>query len=233
MKFYYVQPVVLASFLLCQFPNSWAIDESSLPVIPDSGNFDPAQVDTVPNPGGKTRGLGDKPIKRLPPAPRTKEEIIRLMKKPSKTRAMGGNHRALSPKARAYINFDSGSAKIKSASRELLDEWAAALQSSEGELASAMVKIIGHTDSDGSEETNIELSEQRATSVKSYLASQGVDEGRFQIVPRGEEQPYVSNATASGKALNRRVEFVFNYSSSGGNENASSGEEQPYLEEGE
>ncbi len=225
MKSYYLKPIVFTGFLLFQFPHSWATDESTLPVIPDAEEFDPAQVDSVPS-GLKTRGSGDNAAtKRLPPAPRTEKDIIRLMKKPANVKASNG--RLPSPKARAYINFDSGSDQIKAASRGLLSEWAKALQN--GELSNAVVKIVGHTDSDGPEDFNIELSEQRAISVKNYLIDQGVDESRFRIDARGESQPYVSNTTVAGKAVNRRVEFVLTYSSS--NEGSSSDESQSYYEE--
>ncbi len=203
-----------------------AVDEASLPVIPDTpgASFDPAQVDTVSN---KTRAFGGgASTKRLPPAPRTKAEIIRLMKKPNKTRGIGG--KALSPKARAYINFSSGSARIQPASYSLLNEWAAALQS--GELASATVKIAGHTDNVGSEDMNMDLSTQRASSVKTYLVEQGITEDRFQLVPYGEGRPYASNSTEAGRALNRRVEFILNYSATEAGSDPAAGGEEPYYE---
>lgn len=70
-----------------------------------------------------------------------------------------------------------------------------------------IVDIVGHTDSDGSDAYNQRLSEQRATSVANYIASQGVDSRRFYIEGRGETQPIASNATEAGKAQNRRVEI--------------------------
>ncbi len=70
-----------------------------------------------------------------------------------------------------------------------------------------LVDVYGHTDSDGSEEYNYDLSQRRATSVASFLGSQGVDSRRFVIRGYGETQPISSNATTAGKAANRRVEI--------------------------
>jgi len=69
------------------------------------------------------------------------------------------------------------------------------------------VSIIGHTDSDGSETYNQNLSENRAQSVAGYLSSSGVENSRLLIYGRGESEPIASNASASGKAQNRRVEI--------------------------
>ncbi len=70
-----------------------------------------------------------------------------------------------------------------------------------------LVDINGHTDSDGPADYNFDLSQRRATSVASFLSSQGIDSRRFVIRGYGESQPIASNATAAGKAANRRVEI--------------------------
>ncbi len=76
------------------------------------------------------------------------------------------------------------------------------------EMPEAIINVEGHTDSDGSEEYNQTLSEQRAWSVKSYLVQQfGLDPNRLIIVGYGERSPISSNSSDSGKARNRRVEF--------------------------
>lgn len=191
---------------LCFPMNIWAANDDNLPEIPDTGkNFDPASVQSVPSSGAKTRGLNSS--KRLPPAPQTKAEIIKLMKKPAKTRSAGGKTR--NPKGRAYINFDFGSAEIRSDSYALLYEWASALQ--DEELANATIKVLGHTDSVGSEDANMRLGERRAAAVKERLVEDGVIPSRFLIISYGESKPYVSNNTESGRAVNRRVEFVLDY----------------------
>lgn len=70
-----------------------------------------------------------------------------------------------------------------------------------------IVDVFGHTDSDGNDSFNFELSQRRATNVASYLAGQGIDGRRFAIQGFGEQRPIATNATEAGKAQNRRVEI--------------------------
>jgi outer membrane protein OmpA-like peptidoglycan-associated protein len=71
------------------------------------------------------------------------------------------------------------------------------------------IKIIGHTDSDGKPEMNLELSKKRAISVKNALVKEfGIDEKRMETDGKGQTEPVDSNDTPAGKANNRRVEFV-------------------------
>jgi outer membrane protein OmpA-like peptidoglycan-associated protein len=70
------------------------------------------------------------------------------------------------------------------------------------------ILIEGHTDADGSDESNQLLSERRATSVAVFLGGEGVDHGRMRTVGYGETQPVADNGTSEGKALNRRVEVA-------------------------
>lgn len=100
------------------------------------------------------------------------------------------------------ILFSSGSDKIQTSSYSLLDEIADAIKS-EG----TAFKIIGHTDSDGNDASNLSLSKKRAESVKTYLVSKGVSTSKLSVDGKGESEPVASNATADGKAQNRRVEF--------------------------
>lgn len=69
------------------------------------------------------------------------------------------------------------------------------------------VDINGHTDSTGSLQHNMDLSQRRAISVGNYLAGQNVDSRRFAINGFGPNQPVASNATPDGRAQNRRVEI--------------------------
>lgn len=73
---------------------------------------------------------------------------------------------------------------------------------------STSVDIVGHTDSDGTDAYNQGLSERRAESVRSYLSAQGVQPVRMIASGRGKTQPIATNATAEGKARNRRVEII-------------------------
>lgn len=71
-----------------------------------------------------------------------------------------------------------------------------------------LIEISGHTDSDGSDTYNKTLSQGRAKSVVDYLISKGIAATRLQAVGYGESRPIDTNMTASGKAQNRRVEFL-------------------------
>jgi outer membrane protein OmpA-like peptidoglycan-associated protein len=77
------------------------------------------------------------------------------------------------------------------------------------ENSSVRVKIIGHTDSDGSDADNLALSKKRAESVKASLTKDfDIDAARLETDGKGEAQPIDKNTTAEGKANNRRVEFI-------------------------
>lgn len=103
------------------------------------------------------------------------------------------------------ILFDVNSDKIKPESSGVLQEIGKVLK----ENASLKVKITGHTDNDGDDAKNLDLSKRRAASVKQALATQfGIDESRMQTDGKGEANPIADNATKEGKAKNRRVEFI-------------------------
>jgi len=69
------------------------------------------------------------------------------------------------------------------------------------------INVVGHTDSDGTEEYNQALSIRRAMSVKNFMVSEGIDPGIINVIGKGESSPVASNATPEGRALNRRVEI--------------------------
>lgn len=70
------------------------------------------------------------------------------------------------------------------------------------------ILVTGHTDSDGKEQYNQTLSEQRAKSVSVYAMGQGINSTRLSIIGLGENEPAASNETVEGKKLNRRVEIA-------------------------
>lgn len=103
------------------------------------------------------------------------------------------------------ITFDSGSDKIKPESYGTIKEIADVLK----ENAAVKVKIVGHTDSDGADAANLDLSKKRAAAVQSVLTKQfGIDASRMQPDGKGESEPAGPNTTPEGKANNRRVEFI-------------------------
>jgi len=76
------------------------------------------------------------------------------------------------------------------------------------EKPSVKIQIAGHTDAVGDAQSNLELSENRAKSVKNYLISKGIQEHRIQVIGYGKKKPIADNSTEEEKAKNRRVEFI-------------------------
>jgi outer membrane protein OmpA-like peptidoglycan-associated protein len=70
-----------------------------------------------------------------------------------------------------------------------------------------LVSIEGHTDSQGDDAFNLDLSQRRADSVVRFLVEQGIEQGRLKAVGHGETRPIANNRTAAGRGKNRRVEF--------------------------
>ncbi|MBT3066570.1 OmpA family protein [Rhodoferax sp. U11-2br] len=101
------------------------------------------------------------------------------------------------------ISFDTGRANIKSNLQPILDQFAQGLSSQHN----TEIRIIGHTDSTGSDGINNPLSVNRAVSAREYLASRGVDARRIQIDGRGSREPIADNNTEAGRAKNRRIEI--------------------------
>ncbi|MEL7128499.1 MAG: OmpA family protein [Pseudomonadota bacterium] len=102
------------------------------------------------------------------------------------------------------VTFASGQSTVQPQFYGPLSEVANTLQ----EFPSTAVDIIGHADSQGAEDFNQTLSEQRAASVQSYLQSQGVNSVRLASAGFGETRPIADNGTAAGRAQNRRVEVI-------------------------
>lgn len=101
------------------------------------------------------------------------------------------------------VNFESGLATLRPESFAILDQVAASLVAN----PDIRIEIGGHTDNTGNPGTNVQLSQQRANTVLQYLASKGVS--RFHMAARGygATRPVATNATAAGRAQNRRVEL--------------------------
>jgi outer membrane protein OmpA-like peptidoglycan-associated protein len=103
------------------------------------------------------------------------------------------------------ILFDVNSDNIKPESYGTLKEMANVLK----ENPDLKVKIVGHTDADGKDDANLDLSKRRAASVKESLVKEfGIDASRMETDGKGESEPIDNNTTPAGKANNRRVEFI-------------------------
>lgn len=99
------------------------------------------------------------------------------------------------------LSFDVGSANLKPALRPVLEQFAQGLD------ATTLVRIVGHTDSTGSDAINDPLSMQRAQTVRDFLSTRGVPAHRMSVEGRGSREPVADNAAEPGRAKNRRVEL--------------------------
>lgn len=99
------------------------------------------------------------------------------------------------------VSFELDSSDLTAASRPVLARIAADLK----KYPRLRVELQGHTDSSGSDAYNLKLSERRAQAVREYLLAQGVSGEQVEARGYGEAQPIASNATAEGRARNRRV----------------------------
>ena len=108
------------------------------------------------------------------------------------------------------ITFDSGllfgfdESEIQPDARDNLTRLAASLNN----YSDSDIVIVGHTDSSGSEEYNLGLSNRRSDAAKTYLVSRGIPSARIQAQGRGELEPIADNNLEEGRAQNRRVEVA-------------------------
>ena len=122
-----------------------------------------------------------------------------LPKKPRKAKVVGKKIEITEK-----VMFDTAKATIKVESHQLLNDVAEVMKEHPN---IKKVRIEGHTDSDGPNEYNKTLSQNRANAVMAFLEKAGIDPSRMEAVGYGEEKPIAENDTAEGKERNRRVEF--------------------------
>lgn len=102
------------------------------------------------------------------------------------------------------IFYETGSYELLSSSFVELNTLLDLLNENE----SLAIEIVGHTDNQGSEQSNQQLSEERAKSVYAYLMEKGIAANRLKYTGKGESQPIADNETEAGRATNRRTEFI-------------------------
>jgi OOP family OmpA-OmpF porin len=105
---------------------------------------------------------------------------------------------------RSGVNFAAGSATLDQPSQVVLNSAAETIK----QVPTAKVQIVGYTDSDGSEAANLQLSQERADAVLTYLAGRGVPAESLTAVGKGEADPIAPNDTPENKAKNRRIELI-------------------------
>ncbi len=102
------------------------------------------------------------------------------------------------------VRFETNKATLTPTAKANLDKLVPVFN----EYSQTNIQIYGYTDSTGKPEYNQLLSEQRANSVKDYLATKGIVASRFNIIGMGIADPIATNDTPEGRSLNRRVEFA-------------------------
>ena len=115
--------------------------------------------------------------------------------------------RSLFQKALQGIQFETGKSTIKRSSYPILDQIVQVMRDN----PEYKLEIQGHTDSTGSKERNLEISELRAAAVKAYLVKHGIDTNRITSAGYGDTRPVADNKTAAGRAKNRRVELTVSF----------------------
>lgn len=101
------------------------------------------------------------------------------------------------------VSFDTGRADVRPNFRPVLDRFAQSLMAN----PPTTVRVVGHTDSTGSDAVNGPLSVNRAQSTRDYLVGRGVNATRIAIDGRGSREPIADNSSDAGRARNRRVEI--------------------------
>jgi outer membrane protein OmpA-like peptidoglycan-associated protein len=104
----------------------------------------------------------------------------------------------------SQVFFDDDASSLRSGSIANLETIADSLRTS---LKAFKIKVVGHSDDAGTPDYNLRLSEARARTVASYLAARGISMDQISIESRGSTQPLLSNTTAEGRQMNRRVDI--------------------------
>ncbi len=100
------------------------------------------------------------------------------------------------------LSFESNSDQPTGASKRILKQVSEKIKYSD-----LVIRIEGHSDSVGSDQQNMDLSQKRADAVRKFLIEDGVAQGRLKAVGMGDKHPLTSNITPAGQEKNRRVEF--------------------------
>ncbi|MBR1630680.1 MAG: OmpA family protein [Paludibacteraceae bacterium] len=202
---------------LDQCPNTPAeaynsIDEHGCPIDSD-GDGVPDYQDQCPNTPAEAKGMVDE---HGCPRDSDGDGIVDYLDKCPTVAGVKSNNgcpeikrevRNLFKKALQGIQFETGKSVIKKTSYGILDQIAQVLQDN----PTYLIEIQGHTDNVGKDDMNQKLSEARANAVRDYLIGKGVAAERMTAKGYGPFQPVADNKTASGRAKNRRVEFIVSF----------------------
>lgn len=155
--------------------------------------------------GSASASLGGNTTPEQPPPPQPeakKEEPPPAPEQPAPTEFKMEGNKLLLP---GPVVFKTGSADLDPVSDQVLT---VVKQYLDAKPKVSLLRIAGHTDSDGDDKANLELSAKRAQSVAKWLVGKGIDCKRLLPVGFGETAPVADNKTPDGKAQNRRTEFI-------------------------
>jgi OOP family OmpA-OmpF porin len=195
-------PLILVALALLAIPVLRGLRRPKMPALPPRPpamqRVQPSEP--APQPPAATAPPAAPPAATAP-APETQPEPAPLAAEPGSTQDLA---QFLAGSGETPLNFAFGSARPTTESESTLDEIAAALNAH----PKATIRVESHTDSVGTPEANLNLSQARADAIKNELVDRGVDAGRIETAGMGQELPVASNDTPEGRAANRRTEIV-------------------------
>ncbi len=136
--------------------------------------------------------------------PQERESLMNRLRENPHLSVQTLNDGALYVQIRSGDSFVTGSAEPSPILTQVLDHVADVLNEN-GEYE---IRVVGHTDNIGSQQTNLKLSGERAMTVQRYLVNKGVSEAYISSEGRGSEEPIASNTTREGRNVNRRIELL-------------------------
>ena len=155
------------------------------------------------SPGGP--GAGPAPTDHGTPAQRALRQALSDALEPAGLSVLLMPDGQLQLNVPSDFSFGPDRADIRPEGRPVLDKVAASLQAPE--FVAMPVRVVGHTDSQGSDAVNEALSLARAISVRRHLEGKGIAASRLQAVGMGAREPVAPNDKAYGRTLNRRIEI--------------------------
>lgn len=150
--------------------------------------------------GAAVGGLGGAGVGRMMD---NQERDMRQALASSEAAAVSREGNLLAVTFKGDVTFDTNSTVVRPGLHSELNRVASVMS----QYPSTLVRVEGHTDSTGSSDYNMDLSNRRAMAVRNLLVQRGIAESRIDVVGHGEKMPVATNETEAGRQKNRRVEI--------------------------
>ena len=150
--------------------------------------------------GAAVGGLGGAGVGRMMD---NQERDMRDVLASSEAAAVSREGNLLAVTFKGDVTFDTNSTVVRPGLQSEITRVATVMN----QYPNTLVRVEGHTDSTGSDDYNMDLSNRRAAAVRNLLTSRGVDDSRIDVVGYGESMPVATNDTEAGRQKNRRVEI--------------------------